>query len=46
MVQYSGLPSFVVGDLREIIYSKHLGRLSFDLKMSKIDLSILARRIN
>jgi hypothetical protein len=46
MVQSLELPAFIVDDLRSNLYPRHLGRLSFDLKMSTIDLSELIIKIN
>jgi hypothetical protein len=46
MVRSLGLPAFVVGDLRNNLYPRHLGRLSFELKMSTIDLNELIIKIN
>lgn len=45
MVQSEELPAFVVGDLREDLYPKHLGRLSLEIQMSPISLTALAKKI-
>lgn len=46
LVQSLKVPAFKVGDLRDDLFPKHLGRQSFNLKMSKIDLGTLAKKIN
>lgn len=45
MVKSMGLPAFVVGELRDDLYPKHLGRLSFGIQMSAVDLLELAKKI-
>lgn len=45
MAQESKLPTYIVGALREKLYPKHLGRLSFEMKMACVDLSGLAGKL-
>jgi len=45
MIQSLKLPAFSAGELREGLYPKHLGRLSFKLRFAPIDLAKLASKI-
>jgi len=45
MLQQAKIPAFKVGELREELYPKHLGRAPFATLISKIDLDSLSKKL-
>ncbi|MBO1897712.1 DUF1643 domain-containing protein [Shewanella sp. BF02_Schw] len=46
MLQQANIPAFKVGELREDLYPKHLGRAPFSTLISKIDLESLSKKLS